>query len=296
LLADFRAALILAGLVPPKQILADGRIHRCDVAGKPGRKGGAYQLFPDLLGGGYQNWSIGPWQKWRAKQHQMAPGEREAMVALIAQASAERTAERERLALAARQKASRMWAAAREGGHAYLDRKGLCQLGTRVLGNLLLVPVRNSSGELQSLQVITEDGTKRFLKGGSIDGCFLWIRRGEETGPRIYVCEGLATGATIHAAMKLRPVAVAFSCGNLGSVASALRRAIPGRRFTICADNDHATDGNPGVKHATAAAIDIHARLAVPKGMVGTDFNDLMREKGIDWVRTQIETATIPGR
>ena len=294
--AEFRAALIEAGLVPPTTIIADGKIHRCDLDGKKGKRGGAYQLFPDMLGGGFQNWSNGSWQKWRSQQHQMAPEERARMVAMMSQERAKREAERAALALAARQKGARMWGAAKEGCHPYLDRKGICQNVTRVLGKLLLVPVRDGRGELQSLQVILADGVKRFLKGGSIEGCFTWLRRGNETEPRIYICEGLATGTTIHAAMRGRPVAVAFSCGNLLPVARSLRSAIPGGRFTICADNDHRTDGNPGVRHATAAALEIHARLAVPRGMDGTDFNDLMIERGIDWVREQLRNATIPSK
>lgn len=291
-----REAMLEAGLVPPETLLADGKIHRCDLVGKKGKRGGAYQLFPDMLGGGYQNWSGGNWIKWRAKQHSMPPEERAAMVALIAKASAKREAERTALALAARLKATRMWDAAKESCHPYLDRKGICQSGTRVLGKLLLVPVRNAIGELQSMQVILPDGMKKFLKGGAMEGCFTWLRRGDETGPRIYICEGLATGTTIHAATGCRPVAVAFSCGNLLPVARSLRRQFPGGRFTICADNDSKTEGNPGVKHATATAIDIHARLAVPHGMAGTDFNDLMIERGIDWVKEQINKATIPTR
>ena len=218
------------------------------------------------------------------------------MVALMAQHERERAAERAALALAARQKAKRMWDAAKDWNHPYLNRKGICQAGTRVLGKLLLVPVRDGAGALQSLQVILADGTKRFLKGGAMEGCFTWLRMGEATGPRIYICEGLATGTTIHAATKGRPVAVAFSCGNLLPVARALRKAVPGGRFTICADNDHKTDGNPGIRHATSAAIDIHARLAVPMGLTGTDFNDLMFERGIDWVSEQLNKATIPTR
>lgn len=294
MLAEFTAAMVEAGLVPPKFILADGKIHRCDVEGKRGKRGGAYQLFPDMLGGGFQNWSTGAWQKWRANRAQMAPEERSAMAAMIAQHSREREAERSALALAARQKAERMWGAATEGGHPYLDRKRICQTGTRVFGKLLLVPVRDAGGELVSLQCILADGTKRFLKGGAIEGCFSWLRIGEQTGPRIYICEGLATGTTIHAATKCRPVAVAFSCGNLLPVARLLRRKFPGGKFTICADNDHQTDGNPGVKHATVTARDIHARLAIPNGMDGTDFNDLMQERGIDWVEAQLKSATIP--
>ena len=84
--ASFREALITAGLEPPTSLLADGKIHRCDLQGKRGKRGGAYQLFPDLLGGGYQNWSQGStWTKWRSQQRQMTPEERARMVALMAQ-------------------------------------------------------------------------------------------------------------------------------------------------------------------------------------------------------------------
>jgi len=141
---------------------------------------------------------------------------------------------------------------------------------------------------------VTEDGNKRFLRGGEVEGCFTWLRRGRDTGPRIYICEGLATGTTIHAATGGRPVVIAFSCGNLLPVGRLLRSRIPGGRFTVCADNDHGTDGNPGVKHATRTAMDIRARLAIPRGMDGTDFNDLMIERGLDWVTAQLNTATIP--
>jgi putative DNA primase/helicase len=247
-----------------------------------------------MLGGGFQNWTTGGWEKWRLEQRQMTPDERRRMAAIVADGSAKLAAERKRDAQAAREKAVKMWGAAKESRHPYLDRKGICQNGTRVLGKLLLVPILDDSGALRSLQCITAEGAKRFLRGGAIDGCFTWVRRGNETGPRIYICEGLATGTTIHAATHGRPVAVAFSCGNLLSVATGLRRKMPGGRFTICADNDHRTDGNPGIKHATAAAIAIHARLAIPHGMDGTDFNDLMNERGIDWVETQLKTATIP--
>lgn len=292
--AEFKAAMVDAGLVPPANILADGKIHRCDVAGKKGKRGGAYQLFPDLLGGGFQNWTCGGWSKWRSKQRLLSPDERKQMAAIVAEGTAKREAERKALAQAARLKASTMWGAAKEGSHPYLDRKGICANGTRVLGKLLLIPIIGMGGELASLQCINSDGVKRFLKGGAIEGCFTWLRRGDETGPRIYVCEGMATGTTIHAATGGRPVAVAFSCGNLLPVARTLRRRFPGGKFTVCADNDHATDGNPGVRHATSAAIAIHARLAIPRGMAGTDFNDLMIERGIDWVTEQLKNATIP--
>ena len=286
--------MMTAGLIPPVAILDDGKIHRCKVEGHR-TMSGSYQLFPDGFGGGFQNWTIGPWQKWTSSErNNLTPDERAKMAALVADVSRKREAERLAVALAAAKKAGVMWIAAKEASHPYLDRKGICSSGTRVLGKLLLIPVRDAAGALRSLQMISADGGKKFLRGGDVAGCFTWLRVGEATGPRIYICEGLATGTTIHAATKCAPVAVAFSCGNLLPVAQTLRRRYPAGRFTICADNDHHTDGNPGVRHATSAARAIRARVAIPNGMDGTDFNDLMTERGIDWVAEQLRAAKIP--
>lgn len=294
--SEFRTFLRELGILAPDALISDGRIHRCGVVGHERSKSGAYQIFPDLFGGGGENWTTGSkWQKWTSRERdRLTPDERAKMAALIADLSHKRAAERAAQAIAAAKKAATMWKAAKETRHPYLDRKGICSAGTRVLGKLLLIPVRDADGTLRSLQMVAADGTKRFLRGGDVSGCFTWLRIGEASEPRIYVCEGLATGTTIHAAMKCAPVAVAFSCGNLLPVARLLRQRYPRGRFTICADNDHRTDGNPGVRHATAAARDIRARIAVPMGMDGTDFNDLMTERGLDWVAEQLRAAKIP--
>ena len=57
-----------AGLVAPKVLLDDGRIHRCGVEGKkPSNKSGAYRISSDGIWGGFQNWAEGsPWQQWKA--------------------------------------------------------------------------------------------------------------------------------------------------------------------------------------------------------------------------------------
>jgi hypothetical protein len=74
-------------------------------------------------------------------------------------------------------------------------------------------------------------------------------------------------------------VAVAFNAGNLGPVAQALRARFPTSRLVLCADDDVAVDGNPGLTNAKQAARAVN-RLVVPdfgenrpSGM--TDFNDL---------------------
>ena len=44
---QFRTAMQQRGLVPPKELIADGQIHRCDVEGKSGKKDGAYSCNID---------------------------------------------------------------------------------------------------------------------------------------------------------------------------------------------------------------------------------------------------------
>lgn len=289
---EFRTAMVEAGLVPPTNLIADGRIHRCKVDGHR-KLSGAYRLTPDGCFGGFEDWTSGQgWQKWRAAQpSELTPEQREAVRAAGRLAREKRLAEEQREREAATRKATEMWGQAREGPHPYLSRKGICSNGSRVLGDLLLVPLCDWGGRLTSVQTITTHGDKKFLRGGRFLGSFHWIRCGTDTGPVLYVCEGFATGSTIHAAMGGRPVVVAFACANLLPVCRILRDRLPGARIVVCADNDHATDGNPGITKGTEAALAIGARLAVPHGMDGTDFNDLMVERGLDWVTEQLKNA-----
>ena len=294
---DFRRAMAAAGLVPPSDLLADGRIHRCGIEGKKrSNRSGAYSITVDGRFGGYQNWASGSeWQSWRAAMpSQLTPEQREAILEVGRQATAKRLADEKIGRERARLKAVEMWGKAVEGAHPYLDRKGICSNGSRVLGELLLVPLCDWGGALHTLQTIQADGTKMFLKGGSPKGRFHWIRIGQETGPVIYVCEGFATGSTIHAATGCKPVVVGFNCGNLGPVCEELRRRLPKTRIVVCADNDHGSPDNPGLTKATEAAKAVRARLAVPHGMEGTDFNDLMHERGIGEVKRQLSATKLP--
>ena len=59
-------------------------------------------------------------------------------------------------------------------------------------------------------------------------------------------------------------MAVCFHAGNLEPVARALRAKFPRMRLVVCADNDQATPGNPGVTQALAAARAVGGYLAVP--------------------------------
>jgi putative DNA primase/helicase len=177
-------------------------------------------------------------------------------------AQAMRAAELVQVHTSARQRAEKLWAMARPATntHAYLQRKAVHAYGIRQLRDMLLIPARDIHGELHTLQFITADGTKRFLTGGRIVGCYFAIGKPRDM---LLLAEGLATGSTLHQATGAA-VAVCFNCGNLLPVAKALRSKFPRMRLIVCADNDSHTPGNPGVTHARAAAKAVGGFLAVP--------------------------------
>ena len=163
----------------------------------------------------------------------------------------------------ARAKAERLWQRAlpANNSHPYLQRKHIAAIGIRRLRDMLLIPARDSGGVLHTLQFISPDGSKRFLSGGRIAGCYYAM--GRPAGV-LLLCEGYATGATLHQATG-HAVAVAFNCGNLPAVARALRAKFPMQRILVCADNDMRTPGNPGVTRAQEAARAVGGAVVVPR-------------------------------
>ena len=159
-------------------------------------------------------------------------------------------------------------------------------------GNDLLIPMRDASGWLHSLQRIGPDGRKRFLPFGRKHGCYFAI--GEPDG-LICIVEGYATGASVREAVGCA-VVVAFDAGNLKPVAVALRKKYPHMVIVIAADDDYRTDGNPGLTKAREAAAAVGGVVATPdfgnnRPEGATDFNDLHQAQGLDAVRRCIEGA-----
>lgn len=179
--------------------------------------------------------------------------------------------EREKVHAEAAKKAAELWVMAETGEHPYLEKKGVQGHGCRVLRNMLLVPFYASDGTLTTLQQIFPDGKKILLKGGRISGCCHPIP-GDDS--RVYICEGFATGATIRE-LTGHKVLVSYSTSNLLPVAKTARQTWPHAKIILAADNDHATEGNPGIKAANKAAEAIGAEVVVPECPPGTDFNDM---------------------
>ena len=156
-----------------------------------------------------------------------------------------------------------------------------------------MIPLRDTKGKLWSYQKIYPDNRvqdKIFLKNGRVTGLFHTI--GEPTPTRI-IAEGYATAASLHESTGYC-VHIAFNCHNLKSVTEAIRKKYPDANLIIAADDDHMTNGNPGLSKAKEAAIEFGGALAVPdfgesRGSNDTDFNDLHQLKGAFAVRIGIE-------
>lgn len=289
IMAAFAQAIGDAGMVPPVDLVADGKIHRFDPDGKGrGRNGsGWYAAHLDGVPAGiFGDWRAGLAQTWCSKAaSEMTRAEQDEWRATIRAMQAARHAETLQRQQHAAGLALQHWQAATPApvDHAYLVAKGVGAYGIRAAGGALLVPMRCTAGKLHSLQTIFADGTKRFTAGGKKQGCYHAI--GKPDGVLI-VCEGYATGASIHAATG-QAVAVAFDAGNLLPVAKALQAKYPGLALVIAADDDWQTPtGNTGRTKAKEAALATGARVVVPYFPPGrppkaTDFNDLHQLAGL---------------
>ncbi len=263
---QFKAAMVARNLIPPTDLVADGAIRRCDAEGKNGKSDGCYLLHLDgIPAGGLENHRDGiGWMNWRADmRRRLTPSEEAANQAKIDAARRKRDVANAERRAAARATAERL---CNIGNlckcHPYLSTKMLSSAyGARLHRDMLLIPLRDESGVVHSLQTIDTNGEKRFLAGGRIKGCYFSI--GGKPEGTLVICEGFATGASIHEATGYS-VAIAFTAGNLMAVSQTMRRKFPNLRIIIAADDDCETDGNPGLTKATEAARAISGLLAVP--------------------------------
>ncbi len=290
----FADALARAGIPCPGPIVADGNLHRYRTDSD--RKQNCwYVLYGDgLPAGAYGCWKRVISETWCAKpDRELTPPEREANRRRYEVARAAREAEDAKRKAEAREVAAAVWRAATPttDDHPYLAVKGVEAHGLRLHQGRLVVPLRDTSGVLHSLQFIFPNGEKRFLPDGAIRGHYHGI--GEPNGV-LCIAEGYATAVSVHEATGYA-VAVAFNAGNLKPVAEALRAKYPEVHLIVCADNDQWTEGNPGLAKARGAGVAVEGLLAVPsfKDMSSrpTDFNDLARLEGLNSVQRCVDAA-----
>lgn len=199
-----------------------------------------------------------------------------------------------------------------EAQKTYLSKKGVSAHGVRfgerafkegakenrafVKYPAVIIPLRDTLGNLFAVQAIREDGEKRFT--GPKRGNFHTI--GSITpDSRIFVAEGYATAASLFEAFG-EPVIVAFDCGNLDPVVKNIRKEYPGSKIVVAGDDDVETAGNPGRTHAEAVAAKYQCQVVfpsfpsnfrLPDNARAADFNDLALHFGADKLREQLAEA-----
>jgi putative DNA primase/helicase len=225
---QFRAAIVAAGIVPPKIVSPNGKLHRFASNGDARDKAGWYIFHLDgLPAGAFGDFRSDLSSTWRADiDRKLSPQELADCKARVESMRRQREAEDAKVKAEARKEAVAIWDAARPApdDHPYLAKKGIAPHGMRVHEGRLVVPMLDDAGVLHSLHYIAADGAKRFLTGGRVAGCFYQI--GEPRGV-ICVGEGFATMATVHEATGHAAVA-AINKSSLLAVAQSFRKRFPG--------------------------------------------------------------------
>jgi len=268
---NLEQAIAAAGMTPPSRIYP-GRWLRFPGSGKgkSNRSGWCRLITPTLAI--YGDWSSNFSATWFDDAHR----DDETTQRLLAEARI-----RER-AFAAEQRARQSAAAARAESliqeavtrsHSYLSRKGFPERAGLVHDAKLIVPVHdvNDYNRIISLQLIAENGEKRFLPGSRTRGGIHRIGAKLAGVMRLALCEGYVTGLSIKSALQRLPgahaVIVCFSAMNLQVIAESFPHAF------VCADNDESKTGEETAKRTGL-------KWVMPPN-VGDDFNDMHRRHGL---------------
>lgn len=165
--------------------------------------------------------------------------------------------------------------------HPYLKAKQVKPINIRQIADSLVVPLLENR-VIVNLQFIKPNGTKRFLSGGKVKGCYALV--GDVIpGQTLYICEGWATAVSIYADQG-HAVACAMHASNLLHVGQHLRVEYPKSTLVIAGDNDRLSElngkGNTGVDAATNAAAILQCGMVLPAFPLDaplelSDFNDL---------------------
>ena len=293
-------------------IIIDGKIHRFPVKGdKHGEKSGAYCIFSDNWPAGwFCNWRTDVHETWCFKRDDLDDEGKAYFTDKKFKLSMEQLAKRREQILKegleqqqeASRKARELWnklSVLATYNYPYLAIKKVDAWGgIKIQFNLnatmygsaygpkegeLVIPLYNINGDIQSLQFIYPDGSKRFFEGAPVKGAFFHINLDEHyltlhKDMPILLCEGYATAATIFQITKM-PTVAAMNAGNLYSVAQALQAKYPDRKIIIMADNDRKPGcSNVGLNKARKARDELGLQAVIfppfEDNELGSDWND----------------------
>lgn len=259
-------------------VIADGNWHNVRVESKRSKanKSGSYVLNLAREGTGEPsglivNHHLGITVPWRWEGPALTPEQKARLRAETLEREARANRLREDKERQAAQHAHEIWAVGLPPtGHRYAARKGLMNVGLRmVTGDILLqyeefygesgksairahdryllVPMCTAAGELRGVQAISEDGKmKSFMRGGQKRGTMLVLGAATlnellsaEPPPRaLAFAEGVATAESFRQGSGL-PVVVCFDAGGLEHVAHECAAQVPHQTTPVLAvDND----------------------------------------------------------
>jgi putative DNA primase/helicase len=228
--------------IDPGKLYPSEKIKRCGTVERPNSGNGAY--FWDGERGWVMDWSGEARVIWfeDPKAKPWTDEEKRQWALKRSAAASEQDRKYDRTAL----EADKTLRSAKMDHHPYLEIKGFKETRGLVLGDKLLIPMRNvSTNKLQGYQSIRWDGDlrkyeKKMLHGMRAKNAVLFL--GSRDAPECWLVEGFATGLSVRHALRSvgipASVVICFSASNMIQVASQ----IPGTRF-VFADNDESKTG-----------------------------------------------------
>ena len=287
-----------------KNLILDGRPHRFSTDAKPRKKNGWYigNKVSLSTNKAIEVVTIGDWSTGDKKTFRSGKELKEAEAKIY-------KSERRKQIKAIEDEKNKAWNAASKFAttiyntecgpidltNPYLVKKGINSVLTDVIKsneNGLVIPVMNISGEIRSLQTISKEGAKKFLKDGEISGNFCLLPEVGGSNSNIYlVCEGAATGLTLSNALSGKVnVVISFSACNMVKVTKKLLSSgVNSEQIIIACDNDRFSEKNAGLDAAeecTKYGVDVVFPKFKDEDLDSkpTDFNDMAVLYGIDSV------------
>jgi putative DNA primase/helicase len=261
------------------------------------KRKGFYRLsINDDFGRGYfGHWRTGEWHAWHSRSDKKYTAEEKRAFAKKIKEDKER-ADREKeerhRAMAVEAQDTILFLNEASADHPYISHKGIKPYRSLAYEDKILLPIHDDK-EVWSYQTIDGNGNKYILKGARKQGNWLHIE-GDEI---ILLCEGYATGCSLHEATG-HTVYVCFDAYNLITAGGRIRKANPGAKIIVGADNDQdkekAAGKNTGIQDGIKAATALKADIVWPtfeKGSGLSDFNDLHKLNGLEAVKNRIREA-----
>lgn len=263
---EFKNKISASGLVPPQDIIMDGRLHRFASDGRKGKNAGWYIFYADDKPVGvFGCYRTGIKEIVKFFDGEITPQQRH-KIATRKDVEEGEQAFRAHIA-------KKIWDKATPAmSHPYLEKKKINANGAKVTDKgVLVLPILDASG-FKSLQFIAPDGSKKFLKGASKKGGFWFIDGGKD---KVYICEGYSTACSIYEATG-KTVFIAYSAENLKDVAKKARDMLGDKqKLVVVGDNDILPNGSKGIGHEVTpkAAGAVGATWVIPP-IDGMDAND----------------------